>query len=158
MRRLLLLCLASACGGGDPADVAGTYDVSVTNGDNDCDLANWDVGAQTTDISVEITQNGDTVSAEVTGGAGLVFEAVLGSNVYTGTVDGDHLSLAITGDVAFEMNECDYTFDSEIEADIDGDVITGDIYYRAVTDGDPDCGDLTGCANVQAMNGTRPPS
>jgi hypothetical protein len=157
MRRLLLLCLAAACGG-DPADVAGTYDVSVTNGDNDCNLLDWDVGESTTDITVEITQNGETISAEVTGGAGLFFEAALGSNVFTGTVDGDHLSLAITGENEFAMNECDYTFDAEIEADLDGDALDGTIYYRPVTDDDPDCGALNDCVNTQALVGTRPPT
>lgn len=149
----------SACGGDDPVDAAGTYAVSLTNRENGCNNPNWTVDETATGIGVVITQNGTGVTADVQpGGARIALDLVLGGHVFTGTVDGNHLDLLITGTPSFSMGTCDYTIDAEIDATLDGDVLSGNIYYRARTDGATDCGALTGCASRQQMLGNRPPS
>lgn len=47
---------------------------------------------------------------------------------------------------------------ARIALDLEGDVLSGDIFYRDQTDNSTDCGALTGCASVQEMLGNRPPS
>ncbi len=49
------------------------------------------------------------------------------------------------------------TFNSEIRAVIDGDILTGQINYTSATNGNPDCAGITGCRSFQDFNGTRPP-
>jgi hypothetical protein len=161
MRRIACLSLgiaALAGCGSDPADVAGDYTVAVTNRDNGCDLTNWTQGNTADSIPVEISQNGEAATADVMGLVGGLLDAWLGSSLFTGTVDGSHLDLLLTGTTAYQQGECDYTIDATIDATITGDVLTGNILYEAQTDGDPECGDLTGCVSIQEFNGTRPPT
>jgi hypothetical protein len=106
---------------------------------------------------VTISQTDDSVTAEVGGAAGALLELWLGSNNYTGSVDGNHLELELEGENNMTMGTCDYHYISIIDADLDGDVLEGEIRYETVTDGTPDCGELEGCSSVQAFNGTRPP-
>ena len=56
-------------------------------------------------------------------------------------------------------------FDQEVDAlgaravaTLDGDVLQGDIAYTPNTNDSPDCGVKNDCQNLQAFNGTRPPS
>jgi hypothetical protein len=149
--------LLVGCGGGDPADVAGNFTISLTNRDNGCNLANWTVGEQASNIPVVITQDGDNATADVQAGAGFLLDAALGSSVYTGDVDGDDLFLELFGTRAQQQGNCTFTFNSEIDASIDGDTLTGVINYRAATVGNPDCAALEGCVSFQEFNGTRPP-
>ena len=154
---LLGAALALAACGGD-ADVTGDYSVAVTNGANGCDLANWTEGSSAQNISVQITQDGDSVSADVGGATRVVLDLWLGGHVFTGTVDGDDLSLRLTGSNAQSSGNCAYTYDAVLDATVDGDTLTGTIRYEAQTNGGTDCGTLTGCATVQDFNGTRPPT
>lgn len=161
MRRIasLLLGIAALAGcGDDPANVAGDYTISVTNRTNDCDLTNWTEGNTAQNIAVEITQNGGSASAEVMGVVGGLLDVWLGGSVFTGDVSGRNMELLLVGTTAYTMGECDYTFDAVIDAEIDGDVLTGEIRYEAQTDGDNECGVLTGCVSIQEFNGTRPPT
>lgn len=162
MRRISCIAIGIAalagCGGSDPADVHGDYTIAVTNRTNGCDLTNWTEGNTASGIAVEITQNGGSASAEVMGTVGGLLDVWLGSRIFTGSVDGSHLDLRLTGETTFATGECDYTMDAVIDGDLDGDVLTGEIRYEAQTDGDPDCGDLTGCTSIQEFNGTRPPT
>jgi hypothetical protein len=142
----------------DPADVAGEYTISVANRDNGCNVEGWDDNATAANIAVTITQNGGSATAEVGGLTGNYLDFVLGDHIFTGAVDGNHLDLKLTGDNNFQSGTCDYHFDAVIDANIDGDVLTGEIRYEAVTDMAIDCEGITGCANVQEFNGTRPPT
>jgi hypothetical protein len=146
-----------ACGGGDPADVAGDFTIAVTNRDNGCDLENWTVGDQASNIPVTITQDGSDVTATVGAGAGFILDLALGDNVFTGTVDGDDLLLELFGTRGQQQGNCSFTFNSTIDATITGDVLTGTIDYRAATNDNPDCAALEGCRSFQEFNGTRPP-
>lgn len=163
MRRTLLALVLSlaavpACGGDDPVDAAGTYSINVANRSNACEFPNWDDDGTAASIPVEITQNGNTATAEVGGATGVYLDTVLGSRLFTGTVDGNNLNLRLVGTTMASSGTCDYTVDAVIDADLSGDLLEGELRYEAKTDGSNECGALTGCASVAALNGARPPS
>ena len=155
MKRFLLILLA-ACGGGSDANVAGNYTMGITNRDNGCNFNGFMVGTQNM-VGVAITQDGSNLSATVSGGGGFLLALVVGSNVYTGKVDGNDLDLEIVGNIAMNMGNCAYTYNSEIHAEADGNSMSGRIEYRAVTNMNPDCGAITGCLTFQEFSGSRPP-
>ncbi len=151
--------LLVACGGDEPVDAAGTYTISLTNRENGCNNANWTVGDTASNIGVVITQNGATASADVQPGGGrLALDLALGGHVFIGKVDGNRLDLLIEGTNSFSMGTCDYTIDARIDAQLDGDVLSGDVLYQDQTDNSTDCGALTGCTSRQELLGNRPPS
>src|SRR5262245_57064299 len=80
---IVIVLFLAACGGGDPADVAGDYSISLTNGENGCDFANWMEGETATNVPVVITQGSegeeDQATAVVNGAAGTYLDLVLGS-------------------------------------------------------------------------------
>jgi len=155
----LALVSFAACGGDDPVDAVGTYTVSLTNRENGCNLGTWTEGNMASGVGVVMTQNGAAVTADVQPGAARVaLDLALGGHLFTGEVDGDHLDLLITGTPMASMGTCDYTFNAQIDATLDGDVLEGNLYYRAQTDGASDCGTLTGCSSRQQLLGNRPPS
>ena len=155
MKRILLVLLA-ACGGGSDANVAGNYTMGLTNRDNGCNFNGYMVGAQNM-VGVNITQSDSNLSATVTGGGGFLLSLVVGSNVYTGSVDGNDVDLEIVGTVPGNMGNCAYTYNSEIHAKADGNSMSGRIEYRAVTNMNSDCGAITGCLTFQEFSGSRPP-
>ncbi len=154
---LAVLGLVIAGCDSEPADVAGQYTISVTNGDNGCNFENWTVGEQSTGIPVNITQEEASVTAEVQGLTGILLDFLLGTNVYTGSVDGNSLELSIYGTNSASQGDCTYTVNSFLDAEVDGDVLTGEIRYQAATVDNPACAELAGCASIQNFNGTRPP-
>jgi hypothetical protein len=158
-RHALLLALAAAlvvpgCG---TADVAGDYSISITNRENGCNFDNWTEGDTATGISLSITQDGSDVTGTVGGLTGQFLNLWLGSATYTGTVSGDDVEMTLYGERSFNEGNCSFTFNSTIVADSNGDVLTGDVLYRAATNGNPDCAALEGCVTRQQFNGTRPP-
>ncbi|MBP6628614.1 MAG: hypothetical protein KBG28_19405 [Kofleriaceae bacterium] len=144
--------------GGDPVDAAGAYTANVTNRDNGCNLANWQVGNSAAGIGITITQSGAGVTATVDGVAGGLLSLALGSNVFTGEVDGSHLAMVIVGTRAQTTGNCTFTYDADLEADLDGDVLTGTLSYRAATNDQSDCAPIEGCVSRQDFNGARPPT
>ena len=157
MKRLALLLLACAACGGSDADVAGNFTIAVTNRDNGCNFANWMVDATASGIAVTVTQDGSNVTATVGGLTAILLNAALGSNAYTGSVDGDDLELEIIGTNTMTSGNCMFTYNSEIFATIDGDLLEGQIHYRGAGNGNTDCASITGCDSFQDFNGTRPP-
>ncbi len=157
-RSALLLPFALLAVGCAPADVAGTYTVATTNGANDCAASGWDEGATSTGIPVVITQDGATVQIIVEGLWGTALELGVGGRTFNGQVGGSHVSADLVGDVTSRQGECVYTYTLELDADLTGDLLEGTVTYRPVTNGHADCGILQTCRNVQAFNGTRPPS
>lgn len=156
----LVAATLAACGSDEPAAVAGDYTIALTNRENGCENPNWTVDDTVAGVVVVITQNGATANADVQPQmlARAALDAVLGNHVFIGSVDGNDLDLLIEGTVSFSRNTCDYTIDAQIDATLEGDVLSGSIYYRAKTDGSVDCGTLTGCASRQELLGNRPPS
>ena len=104
-----------------------------------------------------ITQEGGNATADVQAGAGAILDVALGSSVYTGEVDGNDLFLELFGNRPQVQGNCSFTFNSEIDASIAGDALTGRINYKAATNDNPDCTALEGCVSFQDFNGTRPP-
>jgi len=148
--------LVSSCSS-DPVDAAGNYTIAVTNRENGCAFANWMEGNSATNIGLTITQAGSDITGTVNGVTGSYLTLVLGDNVFHGGVDGDELEMTIYGTRSGSQGNCTYTVNATANATLDGDVLDGNIYYRAATNGNPDCSALEGCASRQQFNGTRPP-
>ena len=169
MRRLrlglLLGCVValSSCGGDAPAkDVTGAYTVALTYGKNGCRLVSWrEDGDTSSGIPLRLNQDADDrhhVTGTVDGvwGAGLV--AWLGSNVFSGTLNGDQVDLEIKGTNSGEQRTCVWTTQARARAFIEGDVIRGEVTYSHATNGTEDCEYRTDCVTEQTFNGTRPPT
>lgn len=151
------LLFAVACDT-EPADVAGDYSIALTNRANGCSFTDWEVGNTASNIPLTITQEEANVSGTVGGASGGLLNLWLGSNVYQGTVTGDSVTMTIYGERSSTEGNCTYTINSTIDADLNGDILSGDIEYTAATNGNPDCGAIEGCVSLQEFNGTRPPS
>jgi hypothetical protein len=145
-----------ACGS-EPADVAGDYTLSITNGSNGCGLDNWTEGDTSTGIPFTVTQSGSQVTGTVGGTSGLFFDLWLGGRVFTGTVEENTVHLSLYGTAAKQQGNCTYTVNATVSAVSSGDVLQGQIRYTAATNGNPDCASLEGCVSSQSFNGTRPP-
>lgn len=150
------LGLAAACGS-DPANVAGTYAMALTNRANGCAFANWTEGPIGGTVTMVVTQSDASASADVQGLARAALDALTGGHVFTGTVDGDDVALTITGTRAMSQGACAYTIDADLDATLTGDTLSGSVFYRARTNGAADCGALTGCQSQQDFAGARPP-
>jgi hypothetical protein len=153
-----LALLLVGCGGGSPANVAGTYTINLTNRDNGCMLQNWVAGEQTTGVMGQMTQSDENASMTVMGLAGLALNAWLGSNVFSGTVDGNDVNLTILGSKSYTTGNCTYTYNALIDGSISGDTLSGRIVYTAATNDNPDCAALDGCSSYQDFNAIRPPA
>jgi hypothetical protein len=150
------LAIAAGCGS-DPVDAEGDYTIAVTNRENGCDFESWTEGESSSGIPLTVTQNDSVVTGEVGGAAGLFLGAVLGSNVFEGEVSGDEISMTLFGTTSAGDGNCTYTVNAVLDAELDGDVLTGEINYTAATNDNPDCAAIEGCATRQELNGTRPP-
>jgi hypothetical protein len=158
MRTALLLSslLLASCGSTAPANVAGNYSLNFTNDNNGCNYANWTKGAMST-VSVAITQNGNAVQAVVQGVVAAYLDVTFGSHTFSGTVDGDQLSLTLQGSNGGKMGNCVYTINAQLAATASSDFLTGTINYTDATNNNSDCATLQGCQSQQTFNGSRPP-
>ena len=160
MRSLAWVLLVAAACGGDPKNFTGMYSLSLTNGENGCGFASYNVGTTTTGVPITITQvEGDAnLVVQVEGAAALLVFAVTGSARFTGEVDGSNMEATIVGTLPITEGACTYTVTATIDATISGDTLTGTIRYTTPTS-DPDCeSDRAQCRTVQNFNGTRPPA
>jgi hypothetical protein len=162
MKSLVLLATVGSaagagCGAGDPVQLSGNYSVGVTNRDNSCNFANWTVGAMTSAVSVNITQQGENATADVTGGVGVVLDVAFGAHAFSGLVTGNMLELKLMGTRVTQTGNCTYTYDGDILGTSNGDLLTGRIEYRPATNGHSDCASVDGCLTYQDFNGSRPP-
>lgn len=153
-----LVSVAAPGCGGEPANVAGSYTVAVTNGSNGCSFDNWVEGDTASGIPVTITQTGESASAVVEGVTALGLGLLFGSNQFDGEVSGSSLNLVVYGSNSITEGNCTFTYNGVIDAELTGDVLTGEIRYEAATVGNPDCAGIEGCVTVQRFNGTRPPT
>lgn len=155
MKRLACtLIVAAACGG--DTNVAGDYTIAITNRDNGCSIGNWTVGAQPI-ATATVMQEGSNVTLNVDGLAAVALVALLGTNQFQGKVDGDDVTLTATGTAAMNNGNCAYTYNSTVDASMDGDTLKGRIDYRAATNGGSDCGTRTDCRSFQDFNAVRSP-
>lgn len=148
----LWLCVA-ACGS-DDVNAAGDYTVTVTDGDNGCNLPSWTTGATST-ATVTLTQSQNNVTAVVTGVAGVVLDLGLGGHSFTGKITGSDLDLHLFGTRSNTTGNCTYTLNAGIRAVVSGNMFTGQIDYKSATNGNPDCSSITNCDSFQDLSGTR---
>jgi hypothetical protein len=156
-KALLVALLACACGSDSPADVAGTYTLSLTVSKDDCGILGNSVGESSSGVQMIVAQSGSQVSGQVQGIAGLALTWSMGTDTFTGTVEGNSLDLSISGTMAGSSGTCAYTRNAHLAAKVSGDVIEGKVTYTYVTNKTADCGALTTCQDEQLLNGTRPP-
>lgn len=144
-----------------PANVAGSYTVSLANDANGCMFSNWD-GMTTTGVPLELAQSGTSVTATIGGAAGAYFDVIFGSHVMTGNVSGSHIDLVLhgTNQTTAPGTTCTLGLDAHASVDLSGDALqSGTITYTYVTNHDSTCPIYTQtCSSVQLFNGTRPPS
>src|SRR5215831_1933245 len=112
MRYCILALFVIGCG--SDVNVAGTYTVAVTNGENGCNLQNWNVGNSASGIPLMITQNGSALTATVNGLTGTYLNLVLGSSAFTGTVSGNDINLRLVGTRTGNMASCAYTINADV--------------------------------------------
>lgn len=149
--------LLVAVGCGSDANVEGNWTMAVTSRDNGCNFANWVVGNQASGIPVQIGQEGSDVTATITGAVGGLVSLWIGSNVFTGKIDGDSLDLELYGR-AMQSGNCSFSYNAILTGDVNGDTMTGRIDYVGKTNNNPDCAAIEGCVSFQEFNGTRPPT
>jgi hypothetical protein len=149
--------LASCHGDDDPAAIAGSYTIAITNGKNACKLQNWNEGDTSSNIPFTITQDGSSLMSTVEGAAAIVIVALLGSADYDGHADGNSFVLKNFGTRSFTSGGCAFTIKSTVNGSIAGDVLMGTIEYTPVTNESPACMNLEACSSEQLFNGTRPP-
>ncbi len=150
----LWLCVA-ACSS-DDVNVAGDYTVTVTDGNNGCNLPSWTTGA-TSSATVTLTQSQSNVTAVVGGVAGIALNLGLGSNSFTGKITSSDLDLHLFGTRSNTAGNCTYTLNAAIRAVVSGNTLTGQIDYTSATNGNPDCSTIDKCDSFQDLSGMRMP-
>jgi hypothetical protein len=161
---LVLGLAAASCDDGDaqaPIDVAGRYQISLTNGANGCMLERWQEGQMSQGVTLLVVQDAADkrkVSATVEGIVGGLISLWIGSNTFQGTASSGALDMTIMGTRAMSNGTCAYTTVARARAAVMKDAIDGTVTYSYATNGAPDCAWRTGCQTIQRFNGTRPPS
>jgi hypothetical protein len=162
LAQLVFAGVLGACSGSDastpapPADFSGSYTVSLTNGANGCNYANWQVGHAVQSIPFDITQSGADVTGEVKGLANVTF-AILGIGALKGTASGTSASLSNVGTTSLKQGACAYFVRATADVTLSGNTINGTVTYRDETNKHPDCGTLETCTSMQSVAGSRPP-
>ncbi len=151
--------LMSACGGpaSNASNLQGTYTTDITNRASTCP-GNWTVGEHSSGITVDITQQGSAVTAQVTGGTGLYLEVATGSNTFNGTADGNSLTANLLGTTSQSLGNCSYTWKAVLSAKLNGNALQGTVTYTPQTNGNADCTAMSvqGCTRSQEVAGVRP--
>ncbi len=156
-RTIGFLAFALACGGSTPVDFAGMYTVTVVNGaTNPCNLANWTAGSSNGNIPVTVTQDNTTAQFAVGGVAGLYLDLVIQTSSFSGTVMSDTFTATYLGTKPLTQQTCTYMIDLALSATLTSDTnLGGTLTYTATTNGDPTCGALNTCSQVQTLVGVR---
>lgn len=156
---LVMAALAAiGCGSSSdsPADVSGTYSLSITDTKNDCNYQNWTIGQSAQNIEFDVTQNGSSASGQVKGPANFYVNA-LGIGALNGTVNGNSATLSATGTTSVKSGSCAFFVKMTASFTLSGNAINGTIDYTNATNGDPSCGNLNTCVSEQTLAGSRPP-
>jgi hypothetical protein len=163
--RLPVLCLATlvACSATDeaasePGGIAGTYSVSLTNQQNDCQFADWVVGDQATNIELIVRQDGKDVSCEVMSLAALALWSQTGGTTFRGTLEGKTLRAEIQGTTLHTEAKCEYWVDAALQSSVADDTMTGSIRYEKRAKPGSSCSVPDGCSSVQEFAAARPPT
>ncbi len=155
---LWALCVggALACSGGTPTNFAGTYTVTVVDGSNDCNFANWTPGSSNGNIPVTITQQGSTGQFAVGGLAGLFLLGGLGSSSFASTISGDTMTATYLGTKQLTQATCLYSINANLSVTLTNSTnLNGTLTYSAKTNLDPTCGSLNTCSQQQTIVGVK---
>jgi len=157
---LIAVLLACACHEGEsPVNVAGTYTISLAVQQNQCGILNGAVGDTSSGVQIVVTQSGSDVTAQVQNlAAALGLGLATGTDTFTGKVTGNSLDLWIYGTTSGSSGTCAYTRNVHLQAKLSGDELVGTVTYTFATNQTADCGTKDTCQDIQAFNGTRPPS
>lgn len=152
----LALTFLVACEGEAP-DYAGAYMLALTSGENECRLENWQSTQTLFPVSLDVLQQGDQRLSATFGGEfqAWINGAVGGTNL-SGKTENDRWKLELFGNRPYVEGSCVYTINVVMEALFEDELLSGEIRYRATTNGSPNCGTLRSCENSQRFNGARP--
>ena len=134
--------------------MAGNYTVSVTNGSNGCNIANFTPGAMASGITVQVTQSGSQVSANVMGFSGLALSLGVGSSTLVGQLSGSQATLSASANHV--QGSCTYTTTATANITWNGNTMQGTISYTDAGNGSS-CGVVQQCTSEQSFAGSRPP-
>lgn len=147
-----------ACGSSSdaPADVSGTYSLSITDTKNDCNYQGWTIGSTAQNVGFVVTQNGTSASGDVQGLAA-AYTGALGIGTLQGSVDGNVVGLSATGTTSVKSGSCAFFVKMSASFTLTGNAINGTIDYTNITNNDASCGNLSTCVSEQTISGSRPP-
>ncbi len=142
-----------------PANLKGQYSINITNGANACQFANWQEGAQTSNIGFALSQTNTSLAGTVQGAAGIYLQLVAGTDTFTGTISGVTFSLSAAGR-NYKDPGCTYNVVAVIDGkQVGKDGVEGTITYKYINAVGASCGiKATACTSVQNFNGSRPPT
>lgn len=153
---LALVAALAACSGsndaGPPPDVAGNYNLTVTDGQNGCNLENFETNSMQSGITVAIAQSGASVSATPMATQGLVLAFSAGDTV-SGTIQGSEASLSSSS--GRSQGGCAYTTTATVAMYFQGDQVQGTFLYTDSGNGSSDCGVMQQCTSSQTFTGSR---
>jgi hypothetical protein len=158
MRSTILLALIPAvvaCSGSDggepPAQVAGNYALTLTDGQNGCNVQNFTTNATQTG-TVAITQDGSSITATAMQTSGLVLAFAAGDTI-AGTIVGSEASLSASASLA--QGACTYATTATVNIRFsDTGAMQGTIFYTEQGNGSSDC-TMQQCTSTQTFTGSR---
>lgn len=157
--RIILLALVPAvvaCSGSDggepPAQVAGNYTLTITDGQNGCNVQDFTTNSSQTGTMVAITQSGTSVTATAMHTSGLVLAFGAGDTI-SGWIDGQEASL--TASSPRTQGGCAYTTTATANITFKDSAMQGTILYTNAGNGSSDCGVLQQCTSTQTFTGSR---
>lgn len=157
---LVLGAVSAACGNSTPTNFAGTYNVTLVDGANDCNISGWTPGTANPNITATITQDGAFAQLSVPSGTatGFLLVLFLGTNSFPGDVEGDQFTTNYLGTKQQTVNgtNCTYNVRAQLSLTLAADdSVSGSLTYVPVTNGDASCGVLNACSNSQSVVGSR---
>jgi hypothetical protein len=113
----------------------------------------------TSGIPVVVSQNQSLVTATVNGVTGLFMTAGIGTNTFSGSLEGAQTSLTATGTVQATQGSCTFTTNATVDATFLRDTMQGTVTYTRLPVGQSSgCAVIQGCQSVQSFSGARPPA
>jgi hypothetical protein len=151
--RALALALAivvlPSCGDDPPADVGGTYDITVANDDDACALTTPE-GASMITLSQDVDDM-TLVTAEVDGAGLAPFLGItVGGTSMTGTLSGSAINVHRDG-ATRQTGGCTFHVNVAMEAVVSGDTLSGTITLHGVNNDNVDCEFADGCDSTQTF-------
>jgi hypothetical protein len=137
---------------GPPAQVAGDYTLTITDGQNGCNVLNFTTNATQSGTIVTIAQNGSALSATATHMSGLVLAFAAGDKI-GGMIEAEEASLASSANLT--QGGCAYTLTATTNMTFHENQMQGTTLYTASGNGSPDCGPLQNCTTTQTFTGAR---